>query len=237
MNDKSQAAKAVAEVQGIVGKIRGSSKSTTKQSISEIVQRLESVGGLNILNEVVAENNKHIQKPQQPAAAPTHLSNIAKDVIDEASTRVAQDTYYNPNSATSRMIESRPSATSQMRPVTTGLWKVNPVETRTKSGKMKVRFQVSSTRAIVPDMWRHKIVAEMVASALEQTNGNLSDPRIEKIRDLSRREEELLTEIKNQKRLVESVTPENVKRRGAHEAKLEEAKRALTIVRRNLGVA
>lgn len=216
-----------AEVQGMLGAMRSAEKNRTKNAISDIVNRLNSIGGIDILSEAAGI------KPGQRGV----VNEIADGIMDGAATRLAQDTFTNPGSAAARYVEAMPSARSQMRPVTRGEWRVKPFTSIGRSGKEQIRYQVSSDRAILPDSWRHKIVAETVAAALEQTGGNLSDKRIDRIRELCAEEDAILVEINNQKRLIESVPAGNQKRRGAHDVRLEEARKRLRAVRRSLGVA
>jgi hypothetical protein len=235
MSDRDASRKAATEVQALLGNSRYSSKAQGKRQIEDIAQKLKSIGAwpskADLLHEISGG-----RLPPGAASAPI-LNEITNGIMDSAATRVAQESYTRPNSPTSRYVEAQPSARSQMRSVLNGTWRVNSYTKRTKSGKEQIRFQIASDKAILPDEWRHKPVAEMVAAALEQTGGNLGDPRISKIRDLCRQEDEILAEIRNQKRMIEGVDPANSKRHGTHQIKLDEAKNRLNQVRRLLGVS
>lgn len=228
-----QAAQSVAST---VNQIRNSDREGAKNTINNIKQRLASLNATDVLTEAaLALAGKTPSNPGARQQARQPLREIANDIFDDAAVRTAQDMYYN-DSPTNRFLDSAPSAKSQMKPVLRGEWSVSATTKSTSSGKEQIRYSVVSKRAILPDQFRHKIVAETVAAALEQTNGNLSDPRIDKIRRLCEEENSLMSEITNQKRLVENVDPGNQKRMGAHQAKLEQAKIRLRDIRRALGV-
>jgi len=224
-----QAAQSVATT---VNQIRNSDREGAKNTIANVKQRLAMLNATDVLTEaaLMLAGKTPNAKARQP------LREIANDVFDNAATLTAQDTWYDNNSPTNQFVESAPSARSQMRPVLRGEWSVSATSKATSSGKEQIRYSVSGKRAILPDQFRHKVVAETVAAALEQTGGNLSDPRIDKIRRLCEEENSLMSEISNQKRLVENVDPGNQKRMGAHQAKLEQAKIRLRDIRRALGV-
>ena len=223
-----QAAQSVAST---VNQIRNSDREGAKNTINNIKQRLASLNATDVLTEAALALAGKTVTPQ----ARQPLREIANDVFDNAANKTAYDTFYN-DSPSNYFVENAPSARSQMKPVLRGEWNVTQNSKTTSSGKEQIRYSVSSKRAILPDQFRHRIVAETVAAALEQTNGNLSDPRIEKIRRLCEEENSLVSEIANQKRLVESTDPGNQKRMGAHQARLEQAKIRLKDIRRALGV-
>jgi hypothetical protein len=228
-----QAAHSVAST---VNQIRNSDREGAKNTINNIKQRLAMLNATDVLTEAaLALAGKTPSNPVARQQAKQPLREIVNDVFDDAAIRTAQDMYYN-NSPSNHFVENAPSARSQMRPVLRGEWSVTQNSKVTSSGKEQIRYSVGSKRAILPDQFRHKIVAETVAAALEQTGGNLSDPRIEKIRRLCEEENSLVTEITNQKRLVESTDPGNQKRMGAHQSRLEQAKIRLKDIRRALGV-
>lgn len=223
-----QAAHSVAST---VNQIRNSDREGAKNTINNIKQRLASLNATDVLTEAALALAGKTVTPQ----ARQPLREIARDVFDEAANKTAYDTFYN-DSPSNHFVENAPSARSQMRPVLRGEWNITQNSKVTSSGKEQIRYSVGSKRAILPDQFRHRIVAETVAAALEQTNGNLSDPRIEKIRRLCEEENSLVSEIANQKRLVESTDPGNQKRLGAHQTRLEQAKIRLKDIRRALGV-
>lgn len=218
--------KAVEAVQSMVNNIRSSAGS--KARMDDIVNKLKAVGGMDILTEA---SGVKVSQPGRRA-----LNEISDGIIDGAATRVAQDAYLNPKSATSRILEATPSARSQMKVALRGEWIVEAVSVTTRSGKEQIRYKVGGKRGVLPDLWRHKVVAETVAAALEQSNGNLSDKRIDRLRDLCAEEEQVLGDIANQKRLLENVSPGNAKRSGAHQVKLDSARDRLRSIRRALGV-
>lgn len=223
-----QAAQSVAST---INQIRNSDREGAKNTINNVKQRLAALNATDVLTEAALALAGKTITPQ----ARQPLREIVNDIFDNAANKTAYDTFYN-DSPTNRFVESAPSAKSQMKPVLRGEWSVSATSKYTSAGKEQIRYSVASKRAILPDQFRHKIVAETVAAALEQTGGNLSDPRIEKIRRLCEEENSLLIEINNQKRLVESTDPANQKRSGAHQAKLEHAKNRLRDIRRALGV-
>jgi hypothetical protein len=159
---------------------------------------------------------------------------------DYAAQVVASQAYSNPDGAMGRLMEfERASAASQMRTHSApgAAWTVAPSTRTTSSGKGIVRYEVSGRHTKLNEQFRHREVAEMVAAALNQTGGNMDDPRIARIRDLCSEEDRLVTEMNNQKRLLEQVSPENAKRHGTHRVRFDEAKAALLSVRRRLGIA
>lgn len=222
-------------VMSSISSMRSNDKAGAKRQIEDMKRKLAALNATDVLTEAAfALAGKPMPGAQQPARR--QINELTNDIFEETATRVAQDKFMKSDDyPTNRFVDAAPSS-SKMRPVLRGEWMVEAITQESRSGKEQIRYQVRSKMGIIPDKFRHKVVAEMVAAALEQTGGKLSDQRIDKIRALCEQETSLMTEIVNLKRLMETTDPGNEKRMGGHQAKLESAKRRLREIRNALGV-
>jgi hypothetical protein len=226
-----------AEIAGqIVNELRNNEAAFRRESanaISNLRSRLDQIGAGRIMAEAAGIQ---VDPTQLNPAQRQFLGEVIGAATDHAAVRVAQSAYQDPTGPMARLMEFE-NRQSGMRPVTAGAaWGVEQANTISGSGKNVVRYRVVGPNGELPDRFRHRTVAEMVAAALQQTGGKLPDQRIEKIRALCEEESKLISEISNSKRLIEGMDPGNQKRMGVQMNSLEESKRKLAQVRSRLGV-
>lgn len=154
----------------------------------------------------------------------------------EVAVEAAQGTYMQPENPLSRFIESAPAKkTPQMRPVAFGDWQPMAVLKEGRNGKETMVFKVRHTNGkLVEHSFRHEVVAKMVSALLNESN-NVNDPRLGRIVELCNKEESVLTELRQNKRMYESTL--DAKKKALFKNKFEENKLLLAGVRSKLGVA
>lgn len=164
------------------------------------------------------------------------MNDLLAEATGEVAMEMAQGTYMDPASPTSRVIENYGGGSkSFMKPVAFGDWQPIPVLKENSAGKETMVYKVRHNNGkLFETTFRHDIVARTVAAMLNESN-NPNDPRLNRILELCRKEESVMLELRQNKRMFESATDKRQK--ATLKNKFEENKLLLAGVRSKLGVS
>lgn len=193
------------------------------------------------VQQMQAESKRHISEGLRKTRMALRLDEITMSDLMECTNEVAVDaaqgTYMNPQAAVSRVIENNAPRTSrqQMRPVAFGDWNSIPVLREGRNGKETMVYKVKHNNGkLVEHSFRHEVVAKMVSALLNESN-NVNDPRLSRIIDLCNKEDSVMLELRQNKKMFETTL--DPKKKAALKNKFEENKLILAGVRSKLGVA
>lgn len=203
--DKSPAVIRRSEVNANVGDVIGRENARSHREVKDAVKKLRAIGGLDILSEMMGIT----------------------------ATRVAQDTYQDPNNPAAYLTEQR---RAKARPAASADGWMVQVVIKESAGKEMTRYRVRnvSINKTVPTDFRHENTAALVAACINES-GNVNDPRVKRVIQLSEQETALIKEINAAKRLFKSVPAGNVKKRTVLENEIELNRLKLENVRLKLG--
>lgn len=145
----------------------------------------------------------------------------------------AQATYMQPENPLTQLIEGKGSG--QMRPVLMGNWEPKQVIKEAAGGKSSLVWKIRHAKngTLVEQTFRHEIVARTAAAILNETN-SLTDPRYKRILDLMQKEDNVLREMRQCKKLLENSSSRSSI--ADARSKLDDQKLILAGIRATLGI-
>ena len=208
------------------------SKRQIKEGIASDLNKLRELGLYDSVQNAIGWD---MEGGVGDAAA--NSSAIFDQAADRAAQMIASDTYLNPNSPASKMVENY-SNSARMEPyIGEGGYKPQMVIKENSTGREITKWRVMDPNGkTINKDYRHREAASMVAAALNENNGNLNDPRIQKIDQFCAQEVSLLREIKTIKQHKKETPRGNTTKHDILETKLDTARTKLENVRAKLGV-